>query len=68
LRHNRPTNKARLEKPFKHLNILSKAFHTLDQEILLWKLEQFYGIRGLPHKIRTSYFQNTQQYTVVGGV
>ena len=46
---------------------LSKAFDTLDHEILLWKLEHFYGIRGLPHKLLTSYLQDRQQYTVVGG-
>jgi len=45
----------------------SKAFDTLDHEILLWKLEQFYGIRGLPHELLTSYLQDRQQYTVVGG-
>jgi len=46
---------------------LSKAFDTLDHETLLWKLEHFYGIRGLPHKLLTSYLQDRQQYTVVGG-
>ena len=46
---------------------LSKAFYTLDHEMLLWKLEHFYGIRGLPHKLLTSYQQDRQQYTVVGG-
>ena len=46
---------------------LSKAFDTLDHEILLWKLEHFYGIRGFPHKLLTSYLQDRQQYTVVGG-
>jgi len=46
---------------------LSKAFDTLDHEILLWKLEHFYGIRGLPHKLLTSYLQDRQQYAVVGG-
>jgi len=46
---------------------LSKAFNTLDHEMLLWKLEHFYGIRGLPHKLLTSYLQDRQQYIVVGG-
>ena len=36
---------------------LSKAFNTLDHEMLLWKLEHFYGIRGLPHKLLTIYLQ-----------
>jgi len=31
-------------------------------------LEHFYGIRGLPHKLLTSYLQDRQQYTVVGGI
>jgi len=44
-----------------------KAFDTLDHEILLWKLEHFYGIRGLLHKLLTSYLQDRQQYTVFGG-
>ena len=47
---------------------LSKAFDALDHEMLLWKLEYFYGIRGLPHKLLTSYLQDRQQYTVVGGI
>jgi len=47
---------------------LSKAFDTLDHEMLLWKLEHFYGIRGLPPKLLTSYLQDKPQYTVVGGI
>ena len=47
---------------------LSGAFDTLDHEMLLWKLEHFYGIRELPHKLLTSYLQDRQQYTVVGGI
>jgi len=48
---------------------LSKAFDTLVHEILLWKLEYFYWIiRGLLHKLFTSYLQDRQQYSVVGGI
>ena len=47
---------------------LSNSFDTLDHEILLWKLEHFYGIGGLPHKLLTSYLQDRQQYIVVGGI
>jgi len=35
--------------------------------LLLWKLDAFYGIRGLPLKLLASYFQGRQQYTVVAG-
>jgi len=45
---------------------LSKAFDTTDHDILLWKLDKFYGIRGLPLKLLASYLQGRQQYTVVG--
>ena len=45
---------------------LSKAFDALDHEMLLWKLEHFYGIRGLAHKVLTSCLQDRQQYTIVG--
>jgi len=37
----------------------------LDHDILLWKLDTFYGIRGLPLKLLASYLQERQQYTVV---
>ena len=40
---------------------LSKAFDTLDHEILLRKLE-FYGIRGLPNLLIRNYLMNRQQY------
>ena len=45
--------------------MLLHVFHY--HEMLLWKLEHFFGIRGLPHKLLTSYLQDRQQYSVVGG-
>ena len=45
---------------------LSKAFDTVDHQILLHKL-QHYGIRGLPLKWFKSYLGNRQQYTIVNG-
>ena len=45
----------------------SKAFDTLDHQILLNKLDRL-GVRGLPHKWLNSYLSNRVQYVSVGGV
>ena len=44
---------------------LSKAFDTLDRDILLFKLKH-YGITGTPYKWFCSYLSNRQQYTQYG--
>ena len=41
---------------------LSKAFDTIDHQKLLIKLEH-YGIRGMCHKLLTSYLSNRTQFT-----
>ena len=43
---------------------LSKAFDTINDDILLYKLH-FYGIRGLSNKWFASYLSNRKQYTQI---
>ena len=46
---------------------LTKAFDTVDHEILLDKLDR-YGIRGHANDFFRSYLSDRQQYTVINGV
>jgi len=46
---------------------LSKALDTIDHDVLLWKLNNFFGTRGLPLKLQANYLQGRQQYTVIDG-
>ena len=45
---------------------LSKAFDSVNHDILLQKLENFFGIRGKLQQILKSYLTNRCQYTEVG--
>ena len=59
-----------LEKDFITCTIfcdLSKAFDTINLDVLLWKLDTFFGIRGSPLKLLISYLQGRQQYSVIDG-
>ncbi len=46
---------------------LSKAFDTLDHEILLYKLKN-YGINGASFKLMESYIKNRKQYVEIEGI
>ncbi len=43
---------------------LSKSFDTLDHKILLDKLD-YYGIKGVAHKLMASYIKNRKQYVEI---
>ena len=42
---------------------LTKAFDTVNYDVLLHKLKIFYGFRGLAVKLIQSYLSNRKQYT-----
>ena len=42
---------------------LSKAFDTVNHDVLLYKMKNFYGFRGLAFKLMQSYLSNRKHYT-----
>ena len=55
-------------KIFQSIPVKDKlATPAIDHDVLLWKLNNFFGIRGLPLKLLASYLQGRQQYTVIDG-
>jgi len=59
-----------LEKDFSTCTIscdLSKAFDTIDHDVLLWNMDFCFGIKCLPFKLLATYLQRQQQYAVIDG-
>ena len=44
---------------------LNKAFDTVNHDVLLHKIKNFYGFRGLALKLIQSYLSNRKQYTMM---
>ena len=42
---------------------LTKAFDTVNHDVLLYKIKSFYGFRGLAFKLMQSYLSNRKHYT-----
>ena len=42
---------------------LTKAFDTVNHDVLLYKMNNFYGFRGLAFKLMQSYLSNRKHYT-----
>ena len=42
---------------------LTKAFDTVNHDVLLYKMKNFYGFGGLAFKLLESYFSNRKHYT-----